>query len=95
MILSHFLNDIYLEKSFHVLNNLYHEDYYAKMGLAWAIAEAMAKFPKETSDFMLSKDNKLDTWTYKKALQKMKESRRVDKEMLYLLMAKINKNNMI
>ena len=56
---------------------------HCKMGVAWGIATAYAKFPQETQAFLL--ENELDDYTYNKAIQKMLESYRVsaeDKEML-------------
>ena len=57
------------------------------MGVAWAVATAMAKCPDKVFSYMNSKDNHLDDWTFNKAIQKMKESYRVDNN----LVAKIKK----
>lgn len=89
MLMTHFLNDTYIERVFEVLNNLYTDtstdnaSYYAKMGIAWAVATAAceAKFPRHTYEFMKSPSNKLDSWTYNKAIQKMQESFRVSPEI--------------
>ena len=88
MILSHFLNETYIERAISVLDSLYtgktrskNDFYYAKMGVAWAIAEAAAKSPEKCFAYMSSKENHLDNWTYNKAIQKMKESFRVSDEM--------------
>ena len=65
------------------MNRLKHPGYYTKMGVAWCVATAYAKFPRETMGFM--RENGLDDWTYNKAIQKMRESYRVpaaDKEIL-------------
>ena len=78
MLMSQFLNDEYIDTAIEVINSLYAEDFYAKMGIAWAVATIMAKYPDKCLAYMLSPDNRLDEWTYKKALQKMKESYRVD-----------------
>ena len=45
------------------------------MGIAWALATCMAKYPEKT--FAYLKISNLDKWTYNKALQKMIESFRV------------------
>ncbi|MCR5322234.1 MAG: DNA alkylation repair protein [Lachnospiraceae bacterium] len=82
MLMSQFLNDEYIDTVIEVINSLYTEDFYAKMGVAWAVATIMAKYPDKCLDYMLSPDNRLDDWTYKKALQKMKESYRVDNEIV-------------
>ena len=75
MLLSHFLNETYIDRVFELLDHIYKETYFSKMGVAWALATAMGKFPEETFKYL--KKNSLDTWTYNKALQKMIESFRV------------------
>ena len=83
MLMDHFLVDEYIDKVLEVYNQIHHAGYYTKMGVAWGIATAYAKFPKKTMVFL--KDNKLDDVTYNKAIQKMIESFRVlkeDKEIL-------------
>lgn len=83
LLMSHFLTDDYIYPTLELLNRLSFDAYYTKMGVAWCVATAYAKYPKETYAFLL--DNRLDDWTYNKAIQKMRESFRVsaeDKEML-------------
>ena len=88
MLMSHFLTDDYIDRVIQVLNNIYTGDspdksdyYYAKMGVAWAVATVAAKYPEKCLDYMKSPDNHLDGWTYNKAIQKMCESFRVSPEM--------------
>ena len=50
------------------------------MAVAWAISVYFAAFPDEMLAY-LQGSHKLDGFTYKKALQKITESYRVDKEM--------------
>lgn len=83
MLMDHFLTEEYIQRVLNVWNELKHEGYYCKMGVAWGVATAYAKFPKETHAFLLN--NNLADWTYNKAIQKMLESYRVnekDKQML-------------
>lgn len=83
LLMSHFLTDDYIPLVLEVLNKLSFDGYYTKMGVAWCVATAYAKYPRETYAFLL--DNQLDDWTYNKAIQKMRESFRIsleDKEML-------------
>lgn len=83
MLMDHFLVDDYIDRVFKVWDELKHEGYYRKMGVAWGIATAYAKYPKKTHAFLL--ENHLDDFTYNKAIQKMIESYRVsaeDKEIL-------------
>lgn len=77
-LLSHYLNDQYIDEVLNVLDNLNRVSYMSKMGIAWAIATAMAKYPTKTMNYL--KNNSLDDWTYNKAIQKMIESYRVSKE---------------
>ena len=77
MLLSHYLNDEYIDKVINVLNNLNTDDYYSKMGVAWAVATITGKYPKKCLDYLKSEDCKLDKSTYNKSLQKIRESFRV------------------
>lgn len=83
MLMNHFLEKEYINQVLAVWDELKHEGYYCKMGVAWGIATAYAKFPKETHAFLL--DNHLDDFTYNKSIQKMIESYRItpeDKDVL-------------
>lgn len=79
MLLSHYLNDEYIDKVFEILNTLNTEEYYSRMGVAWAVATIMGKYPKKCFCFL--KNNSLDEKTYKKSLQKIRESFRVSDEI--------------
>ena len=82
MLMSQFLNEEYIDRVLDTLDSLYTDSYYSRMGVAWAVATAMAKFPEKTIAYMNSPSNHLDDWTYNKAIQKMKESYRVDKSLV-------------
>ena len=47
-LLSHFLNDEYIDEVIEILDSLKRPTYMSKMGIAWAIATAMAKYPTKT-----------------------------------------------
>lgn len=83
MLMDHFMTEDYIEKDLEVWDSLKHEGYYCKMGVAWAIATAYAKFPEQTHAFL--QNNHLDDFTYNKAIQKMLESYRVTEEAKKLL----------
>lgn len=83
VMLSHYLNDNYIDKVISVLDTLKNEGYYCKMGAAWAIATIMAKYPDKC--FAYLRNNTLDDWTYNKSIQKMIESYRVAEEDKLLL----------
>ena len=77
-LLSHFLNDEYIDEVITILDNLKANTYMSKMGVAWAFATIMAKY--EDKMFIYLNNSSLDNWTYNKALTKMKESFRVSPE---------------
>lgn len=79
MLLSHFVKKEYLEQAVSCLESVRQKDYYARMAVAWAISEYFAAFPKEMLAY-LQGGHHLDEFTYKKALQKILESFRVDQE---------------
>ena len=74
-ILSHFLNDEYIDEVIEILDSLKRPTYMSRMGIAWALATAMFKY--EDKMFAYLEHCSLDDWTYNKALSKMKESFRV------------------
>ena len=77
MLMTYYLNDQYIDEVLKVLNKIKHDGYYVKMGIAWAISVAFVKYEEKTMRFL--KNNDLDDFTYNKALQKIVESNRVDK----------------
>ena len=74
-----FQKEEYLEKSIQRLESITQQGYYARMAVAWAISIYFVAFPGEMLDY-LQHSHKLDEFTYKKSLQKILESYRVDKE---------------
>lgn len=81
MLLSHYLNDDYIDNVIDILNNLNTDDYYSKMGVAWAIATVMGKYPNKCLNYLKSGKCKLDNSTYNKSLQKIRESYRVSADI--------------
>ena len=81
MLLSHYLNDKYIAKVIQVLDKLNANKYYAQMGIAWAVATIMAKYPDLCLKYLQSKDCHLNKGTYNKSIQKIIESLRVGKEI--------------
>ncbi|MDR2084440.1 MAG: DNA alkylation repair protein [Bacteroidales bacterium] len=77
-ILAYFVNEQYIDRSLQWLNNINHEGYYVKMGVAWTVAEFYIKFPEKTLKFL--QNNNMDDFTHNKSIQKINESFRVDKE---------------
>ena len=78
----HYVSDKWIEKIFELCSN-YKDEYYIKMSIAWLISTCYIKDKNKTIVFL--KNNKLDDWTYNKAIQKIIESKRIsiqDKNIL-------------
>ena len=89
--LSHFLNDKYIDEVIDILDHLNRPTYMAKMGIAWAYATIMAKYPEKM--FAYLPKSSLDDWTFNKAICKMRESFRVkDEDKQKLLNMRRKKN---
>lgn len=76
-------NGLYIERILETLNRSFTQGYYAQMAAAWLTAECFVTFPKKTWEFLNS--NKMDKFTYNKALQKICESRTPDEEVKILI----------
>ena len=84
MMLDYFINDEYVDRVIKVIDDIKNDKYYAKMAIAWTIAEIGIKFPNKAFEYLKGK-NKLDKFTYNKSLQKMIESYRVKAEVKDML----------
>ena len=80
-LLSHYLNDEYIDDVIDVLNSLNTADYYSQMGVAWAFATIMGKYSEKCLDYLKSKNCKLNKVTYNKTLQKIRESLKVSEDI--------------
>ena len=78
MLMSSFIRDEYIDDILRIYGNIKSDKYYVQMGVAWAISVCFVKYPEKTMELL--KNNSLDNFTYNKALQKIIESLRVDKE---------------
>ncbi len=76
MMLDYFITENYVDRIIKELDEIKHDGYYAKMGVAWCLAEIGIKFNDKAMNYLKSKNN-LDKFTYNKTLQKMIESRRI------------------
>ncbi len=79
ILLGYFVKKEKLSFIFETLDNFKHDGYYAKMAAAWLLSVCFVKFPKET--FNYAKNSKLDAWTFKKGIEKTKQSLRVPHEL--------------
>lgn len=78
MLMDYYLTDKYIDNVFKIYNEINLDKYYVQMAIAWGISVAFIKYEEKTRNFL--KDNKLDKFTFNKALQKIIESNRVIKE---------------
>lgn len=83
MLMSHFLDDDFKPKYLEIPLSVNSEEYYVQMMIAWFFATALAKEWDATIKYI--EDQRLNTWTHNKAIQKARESRRITpKEKEYL-----------
>ena len=78
MMLAHFIADEFIDQVISNLDQVNHDGYYVKMGVAWAISVCYVKYPDKTMAYL--KNSNLDNFTFNKSLQKILESFRVDLE---------------
>lgn len=79
MLLSHFADEDHVYPALKLFDCIRHQGYYVKMAVAWAVSIYFIKLPEAVMPYL--EHNRLDNWTYNKALQKITESLRVDREM--------------
>ena len=78
MLLFYYIEETYIGEVLNILDDVRHDGYYVKMAVAWAVSICYVQFPEQTMIYL--KNNRLDDFTYNKALQKITESLKVDKE---------------
>lgn len=84
LLLDYYINNEYLDTIFLLCDKYQSNDYYVKMAIAWLISICYIKYPNETLIYI--KCNKLDKWAHNKAIQKIRESKRVNKETKNMLL---------
>ncbi len=78
LLLYYYIDDEHIDEIFKLCEKETQE-YFVKMAVAWLLSMCFVSYKKDTLAFF--KDNKLDKWTYNKALQKLIESKMItDKE---------------
>ncbi len=78
LLLNHYICEENIDKILKVCDNVKHNDYYVKMANAWLISICYILFPKKTSKLL--KNNHLDKFTFNKAISKICDSFRVNKD---------------
>lgn len=75
LLINYYINEAYIDKIFSISNNIQTDNYYVKMANAWLISMCLVKYYEKTYNFLLN--NKLDNFTYNKAISKSIESLRI------------------
>ncbi len=79
MLMDYYITDEYIDMVLETLQKIDHNGYYVKMAVAWAISVCFVKYQEKTMG-VLRCSERLDSDTYNKALQKIIESNRVNKD---------------
>ena len=77
-LMQHYLDDDFKPKYLEMISKIKSKEYYVNMMIAWFFATALAKKYKETIPII--ENQKLDTWTHNKTIQKAIESYRITQE---------------
>lgn len=75
-----FLDDAFDPEHLQLVARIDRPEYYINMARAWYFSFALIKQPEATLPLFEARPLALDAWTHNKALQKARESRRVDAE---------------
>lgn len=78
MLMRFYLAEAFLTEYLEMATSVKSEEYYVKMMVAWYFATALSK-QYEAAVIYIEQD-RLDTWTHNKAIQKAVESRRITEE---------------
>ena len=78
MLMTHFLDADFRVEYLEIPAAVYSEEYYVNMMIAWFYATALAKKWDATIGYI--EDQRLDTWTHNKTIQKARESYRITPE---------------
>ena len=87
LLLNYYINDKYIDTVLSLSNDINSDEYYVKMANAWLISICYIKYPDKTKLFL--NNTKIDNWTYNKAISKICDSTRVDKEIKIKLKEKL------
>lgn len=85
MLLTYYIDDLWIDRVFPLLDAVRHEGYYARMAVAWAVSICFVKYPEKTKTYLAY--CRLDDFTFNTALRKITESLRVTPETKRLIRA--------
>ena len=83
MMMNEYLDKDFKPEYLELVSKVKSNEYYVNMMIAWFFATALAK--QYTSTIPYIENNKLDTWTHNKTIQKAIESYRITEEQKYYL----------
>lgn len=78
ILMRYYLDDNFKKEYLEKVCNIESEEYYVNMMRAWYYATALVKQYKDTIVYI--ENNKLDTWTHNKTIQKARESYRIEED---------------
>ena len=78
MLMTHYLDEDYSEEYLEIPASVHSEEYYVNMMIAWFYATALAKQWNDSITYL--ENNRLDSWTHNKTIQKACESYRIPAE---------------
>ena len=76
MMLTYYIKKERLTDLFCAFDSADRESYYVRMAVAWAVSMCCVRFPKETEEYL--EVCSLDEWTWRKSIQKILESHRIE-----------------
>lgn len=79
MMMDYFLEEKYLHDVFNIIDNVRCDKYYCEMAIAWLVATSLAKFEKETLEYL--RNSHISKFAYNKAISKACESYRISDEL--------------
>lgn len=84
-LLNYYLDSQYFSYTLEKIITVKSDYYYVKMAVAWTIATCLSIDFEKTLNFLQNNKDKIDTWTYNKALQKGRESLKLNNEQKNIL----------
>lgn len=79
MMMDYYLDNVYIDKIFDIVDSICDDFYYSNMALSWLIATALVKCEKETLDYL--NRCSLNKFVFNKAISKACESYRVSETL--------------
>ena len=90
LLLDYYIESDYIDIIFELCDTYNTNDYYVEMSVAWLISICYIKEKDKTNKYLDS--NKLNDFTYNKAVQKIIESKRITKQEKNILRNKKRRN---